>query len=111
MESAGRGPLKPAGFEETLRSHAPELWRIADVRLEIFSNLGSSDIRPQHWSKLAERVWRALREADGVVITHGTDTMAWTASALSFMLPGLRKPVVLTGSQRPLGAVRTDART
>ncbi len=103
-------PLRPGRFVQTLRTQVPELWRIADVDLEIFSNIDSSDMRPSLWSALARRVYEALRRYDGVVVTHGTDTMAWTASALSFMLPGLRKPVVLTGSQRPLSEVRNDAR-
>ncbi|MFN7130546.1 MAG: asparaginase [Myxococcales bacterium] len=103
-------PLKPGRFVQTLRVAVPELWRIADVDLDIFSNLDSSDMRPSLWSALARRVHDALRTYDGVVVTHGTDTMAWTASALSFMLAGLRKPVVLTGSQRPLSEVRNDAR-
>ena len=111
MKGSRPSPLKPADFEQTLKENVPELWRLATVRLEVFSNIDSSDMRPALWSPLAKRVHRALTgEYDGVVITHGTDTMAWTASALSFMLPGLKHPVVLTGSQRPLGEVRTDAR-
>lgn len=103
-------PLHCTDFERTLKEQVPELSRIAQVKFEVFSNLDSSDMRPELWSKLAERIHVRLPEVDGVVVTHGTDTMAWTASALSFMLRGLRKPVVLTGSQRPLGEVRTDAR-
>lgn len=110
MRGTRPGPLRPARFEKALRDGVPELWRIAEVELAVFSNLDSSDMRPALWSPLARAVAEALRRADGVVITHGTDTMPWTASALSFMLRGLRKPVVLTGSQRPLGEVRTDAR-
>jgi L-asparaginase len=103
-------PLRPADFEQMLRDHAPELWRIADVSLEVFSNIDSSDMRPALWCSLAERVAAALESWDGVVVTHGTDTMAWSASALSFMVRNPRRPVVFTGSQRPLGEVRTDAR-
>lgn len=103
-------PLRPGRFIQTLRQQVPELWRIAEIDLEIISNIDSSDMEPAHWTALARRLYTALGEYDGVVVTHGTDTMAWTASALSFMLPGLRKPVVLTGSQRPLGEIRNDAR-
>ncbi|MBI5546964.1 MAG: asparaginase [Deltaproteobacteria bacterium] len=110
MEGKRPQPLYPADFEHTLREQVPELARIALIEFEVFSNIDSSDMRPMLWSKLAERIHVRLPEVDGVVVTHGTDTMAWTASALSFMLRGLRKPVVLTGSQRPLGEVRTDAR-
>ncbi len=110
MEAPGPGPLRPGHFERMLKKGVPELERIADVDFEVFCNLDSSDLHPALWSSLGERVFAALPDYDGVVITHGTDTMPWTAAALSFMLRGLRKPVILTGSQRPLGEVRTDAR-
>jgi L-asparaginase len=110
MKGCRPAPLRPGDFEKTLREEVPELFRLASVRLVVFSNLDSSDMSPEHWSALAVRVHAALSDNDGVVITHGTDTMAWTASALSFMLPGLRRPVVLTGSQRPLDEVRSDGR-
>jgi L-asparaginase len=110
MQGSHPGPLRPAQFERVLRENVPELWRVADCHFEAFCNIDSSDMRPLLWSRLAERLAQRLARFNGVVITHGTDTMAWTASALSFMLRGLQKPVVLTGSQRPLGEVRTDAR-
>jgi len=110
MEGKRPQPLHPSNFERTLREQVPELSRIANVQFEVFSNIDSSDMRPALWSGLAARIFERLPRFDGVVVTHGTDTMAWTGSALSFMLRNLRKPVVLTGSQRPLGEVRTDAR-
>jgi L-asparaginase len=110
MEGQRPSPLRPGDFERTLRAQVPELARIAQIEFEVFSNIDSSDMRPALWSALAQRVHLRLPRVDGVVITHGTDTLAWTASALSFMLRGPGKPVVLTGSQRPLGEVRTDAR-
>lgn len=106
----GPGPLRPGPFEEALRRRVPELWEIADLELEIFANVDSSDIEPSLWQGLARRIHERIGDFDGVVVTHGTDTMAYTASALSFMLQNLSKPVVLTGSQRPLGEIRTDAR-
>ena len=102
--------LRPAPFARTLRTRVPELAELAEVRLEVFSNLDSSELQPEAWLALARRLARRLPEVDGAVVTHGTDTLAHTASALSFLLPGLDRPVVLTGSQRPLGVVRTDAR-
>ncbi len=102
--------LRPAPFARTLRERVPELSALADVELEVFSNLDSSEMQPEAWLRLATRLYARLPEFDGAVVTHGTDTLAFTAAALSFLLPGLRKPVVLTGSQRPLGEVRTDAR-
>ncbi len=102
--------LRPAAFFKTLKSRAPELFQLAHIELELFSNLDSSEMQPELWSRMATHLHRRLPEFDGAVVTHGTDTLAYTASALSFMLRGLPKPVVLTGSQRPLGEIRSDAR-
>ena len=74
-------------------------------------NLDSSNIQADEWILIARTVHEALDDYDGVVITHGTDTMAYTAAMLSFMLQGLRKPVVLTGSQMPVEDPLTDARS
>lgn len=72
--------------------------------------LDSSNIQPEEWCTLARAVDEALQVSDGVVITHGTDTMAYTSAALSYMLCGVQKPVILTGSQLPVGHPLTDAR-
>ena len=71
--------------------------------------LDSSDLQPEHWQQMAGILAESYEHFEGFVVLHGTDTMAYTASALSFMLQGLSKPVVLTGSQLPLGHRRTDA--
>ncbi len=102
--------LRPAPFAEALRARVPELTELANIELELFSNVDSSEVQPEDWVRLAQRLYQRLPEVDGAVVTHGTDTLAFTASALSFLLPGLRRPVVLTGSQRPLQEVRSDAR-
>jgi L-asparaginase len=102
--------LRPASFFKTLKHRVPELFELADIELELFCNLDSCEMQPELWSKMAAHLFRRLPGFDGAVVTHGTDTLALTASALSFMLPGLDKPVVLTGSQRPLGEIRSDAR-
>jgi len=102
--------LRPASFFKVLKARAPELFELADIELELFSNLDSCEMQPELWSRMATHLYRRLPEVDGAVVTHGTDTLAFTASALSFTLPGLRKPVVLTGAQRPLGEIRSDAR-
>ena len=70
--------------------------------------IDSSNICPQHWQWLASEIGRNFEKYDGFVVLHGTDTMAYTASALSFMLEHLHKPVIITGSQLPIGEVRTD---
>lgn len=102
--------LKPGSFFRTVRQRVPELPKLANIEFEVFSNIDSCEMQPELWTRLAERLAQRLPDFDGVVVTHGTDTLAETACALSFMLPGLRKPVVLTGAQRPLGEIRTDAR-
>ena len=70
--------------------------------------IDSSDMNPAHWAEMARAIEENYDEYDGFVILHGTDTMAYTASALSFMLENLHKPVIITGSQLPIGEVRTD---
>lgn len=72
-------------------------------------HLDSSNIQPEEWQLIARAIYAAKDDYDGIVITHGTDTMAYTASVLSFMLPGLSIPVVLTGSQLPIDHPLTDA--
>ena len=72
--------------------------------------IDSSDISPQHWVKLCKIIEENYNIYDGFVVLHGSDTMAYTASALSFMIENLTKPIILTGSQLPIGAVRTDAK-
>ncbi len=104
------GPLAPAEVSESVLKYVRGLEGEVELSAESLWNLDSSDMGPKHWTLLAEAVAARLHDADGLVILHGTDTMAWTASALSFALAGLPKPVVLTGAQRPIAWVRTDAR-
>lgn len=103
-------PLEPSGYAATLLSAVPELSKIAEIESQIVANLDSSDVGPAIWGEITRRIAAHREDFDGFVIVHGTDTMAYTASALSFSLRGLGKPVVLTGAQRPLAALRTDAR-
>jgi L-asparaginase len=108
----GRRPdtLKPSAFFRTVRQRVPELTKLARLEFEVFSNVDSCEMQPELWSQLATTLHERLDDFDGAVVTHGTDTLSDTASALSFMLRNLDKPVVLTGAQRPLGEVRSDAR-
>ncbi len=76
--------------------------------VEDLLDLDSSNIQPEEWRLIARRVYNALAEYHGIIITHGTDTLAYTAAALSFMLQNLCKPVVLTGSQLPIQNPLTD---
>lgn len=109
---SGRRPhaLKPGAFFRTVRQRVPELTKLAHLEFELFSNLDSCEMQPELWTRLATLLHERLDAFDGAVVTHGTDTLSDTASALSFMLKNLDKPVVLTGAQRPLGEVRSDAR-
>jgi L-asparaginase len=103
--------LKPGNIRAEIKKHLPVLKDIADIHVHIPFNLDSSDINPDGWSKMHSIIQRSMDRYDGFVIIHGTDTLVYSASALSYLLNGLRKPVILTGSQRPLSAVRSDART
>lgn len=92
--------------------HVPELERL-NVSLETISfkiPVDSSEMNPKLWKEIAETVYTNYANYDGFVILHGSDTMAYTASALSFMLQNLSKPVILTGSQLPIGTIRTDGK-
>lgn len=111
MRGETGAPLAPDVYAHDLLAELPILRKIADIEARILFNLDSSDIQPHHWIEMAAAVHEALPVYDGVVIIHGTDTMAYTASALAFLLPGLDRSVVLTGSMAPLTDVRTDGRT
>jgi len=95
--------LKPGLSTEELISLFPEIKQIADVESKMLFNLDSTNMQPHHWSEIAEEIGKQYDKYDGFVITHGTDTMQYTAAALSFMLQNLSKPVVLTGSVKSIG--------
>jgi len=102
--------LNPQKWTELMYEAIPELSEIADIKMERLFFEDSSDINKEHWGKLAEFIRDNYTSYDGFVILHGTDTMAYTASALSFALQGLEKPIILTGSQVPMSNIRSDAR-
>ncbi len=105
------GVLKPFTFEQIIEN-VPELRRM-DYELTVHSFdpiIDSSDMTPEIWALLAKLIQDNYNDHDGFLILHGSDTMAFTASALSFMLDGLSKPVIFTGSQLPISEVRTDAK-
>lgn len=112
-DGAQPGPqLTPDAYIRDLREELPILGRIAAIDSSIVMNIDSGDMQPSDWVTIARSVHSALslETYDGVVVVHGTDTMAYSASALAFILGPLPRPVVFTGSQRPLAEVRTDAR-
>ena len=96
----------------TLQKNIPELFQLdCDIVTMAFKRpIDSSNMNPDYWSKIAALIGENYSRFDGFVVLHGSDTMSYTASALSFMLEHLSKPVILTGSQLPIGDLRTDAK-
>jgi len=111
MKDAETGILGTVNFDK-LADMVPEVNQIdAEVRaISFVEPIDSSNMDLTHWTKLARMIEEHYNAFDGFVILHGSDTMAYTASALSFMLINLAKPVILTGSQLPIGMVRTDGK-
>ena len=106
------GAVKPALDSEDLYSVVPELADLATIDAKVLLSVFSENIGPQQWPKIAESVAEQVRAgADGVVIAHGTDTLGYTAAALSFALQGIPVPVVLVGSQRSSDRPSSDAAT
>lgn len=111
MQDVHSGSLKPFDFK-SLSNQVPELnkFEIEISSIAFEKPIDSSDMHPDVWVKLANIIKDKYERFDGFVILHGSDTMAFTASALSFMLENLGKPVILTGSQLPIGIIRTDGK-
>ncbi|MBO9541360.1 asparaginase [bacterium] len=104
------GALCPPDDAAELLAGLPEARAIAEVEARTLYNLDSSNSGIREWQLLADVIEAEMDAYDGFVIVHGTDTMVYTASALSYMLSNLPKPVILTGAQRPISELRTDAR-
>ena len=102
--------LAPDEFGVTVAEHVPELRDIAEIDTRVLFHLDSTDLAPDPWMGIARVVANKIDDYDGFVVTHGTDAMAYTAAALSYVLRDLPRPVILTGSQRPLADARTDGR-
>ena len=110
-EDPSDGTLKPFDFNG-IQEEVPELRKFA-LKIDSFAFnplIDSSDVEPTLWQALARLIRERYDDYDGFVILHGTDTMAYSASALSFMLENLGKPVIFTGSQLPIGSLRTDGK-
>lgn len=111
MQDPKTGALVPFDFDNIYK-HLPVLQNFG-YQIDFYSFnplIDSSNMSPDFWAMLAQKIADNYEQYDGFVVLHGSDTMAYTASALSFMLENLNKPVVLTGSQLPMGVVRTDGR-
>jgi L-asparaginase len=105
------GVLQPFNFD-SIYEQIPVLENL-DYNIDFYSFdplIDSSDMHPDFWIRLATLIEKKYESYDGFIVLHGSDTMAYTASAISFMLENLNKPVIFTGSQLPLGVIRTDGR-
>ena len=111
IKDSETGALKPFDFEH-IKKEVPELNKFeCEIDTFSFTNpLDSSNMTPDVWVSIADIIEEKYSEYDGFVVLHGSDTMAFSACALSFMLQGLNKPVILTGSQLPIGTIRTDGK-
>ncbi len=109
MRRGDPGPLAPSEIAADVLDYVRGLDADIAFDFEMLYNLDSSDIGPTHWDGIGTALAAKMNDYAGFVVLHGTDTMAFTASALSFMLVNLPRPVILTGAQRPLAYVRTDA--
>lgn len=111
MKDYKTGLLRPFDFTKLLK-RIPELSHLdCDIATVSFETpIDSSNMNPAHWVQLAEIIETHYTRFDGFVVLHGSDTMSYTASAISFMLENLAKPVIFTGSQLPIGDLRTDAK-
>lgn len=111
IKDAETGSLRAFDFDSLL-DNIPEL-KLLDCTIDTISfdnPIDSSDMNPEYWVQIAEIIEANYDKVDGFVVLHGSDTMSYTSSALSFMLENLAKPVVFTGSQLPIGDLRTDAK-
>lgn len=111
IHNTDTGALESFNFDHLLK-HVPELKQL-NINIDAITfdpPIDSSDMEPAMWSRIVSIIKERYENYDGFVILHGTDTMSFTASALSFMLEDLMKPVILTGSQLPIGALRTDGK-
>lgn len=113
MEEDGTGTLVAPPEEWALANLLqiePKIHDLAEISVEYIDNIDSTNIRPEHWDRIVASIAAHYENYDGFIITHGTDTMAYTSSALSFALKDIGKPVVITGSQIPGNRIETDAR-
>lgn len=111
VKNTSTGALAPFNFD-TLLERIPEL-QLLDCRIKTVSfkePIDSSNMKPEYWIEISKIIASYYEEVDGFVVLHGSDTMSYSTSAMSFMLDNLKKPVIFTGSQLPIGDLRTDAK-
>ena len=103
--------LKPVITSDEILSYVPDSQSYCEIHSIQLMNIDSTNIQPCHWLAVEKAIEENYSQYDGFVITHGTDTMAYTAAALSYLIQGSPKPIVLTGAQRPIGFDSTDSKT
>ena len=108
-KDSGQG-LTPAITSQEILNYVPAIGQLCQVEAIQLMNLDSTNITPRHWQEMARAVEEHYNQYDGFVITHGTDTMAYTAAALSYLIQYSEKPIVITGSQKSICLENTDAR-
>lgn len=103
--------LAPGLSSEDILSYIPQVESVCDVDTLQVCNIDSTNVTPEYWKKIAGAIEEHYEEYDGFVICHGTDTLAYTAAALSYMIQNSEKPIVITGAQKPINMDVTDAKT
>ena len=109
-KDSGQG-LTPAITSQEILSYVPAIGQLCQVEAIQLMNLDSTNITARHWQEMARAVEEHYDQYDGFVITHGTDTMAYTSSALSYLIQNSPKPIIITGAQKPISMEITDAKT
>ena len=107
----GENGLTPLLTGDELLSYVPDAKKFCEVETVQVLNIDSTNMHPKHWLKLAQVLEENYDDYDGFVICHGTDTMAYTAAAMSYLVQHSSKPIVITGAQKPIDLDVTDART
>ena len=102
--------LSPALSAEEIIAFVPELQKIAELSIVQLCNVDSTNMQPKIWREMGACIQKNYDRYDGFVVLHGTDTMAYTSAALSYMVQYSRKPIVITGSQKPINQDSTDAK-
>lgn len=102
--------LTPQLTGEQLAGYVPQAAELADIDIVQPMNIDSTNMRPADWQAIGDAILAQYEDYDGFVVLHGTDTMAYTAAALSYLIQDSPRPIVLTGSQQPMGSPFTDAR-
>ena len=106
----GENGLEPELTSRQLLRYVPDISGICEIDcIQLFS-LDSTNIRPEHWLRIAKSIQECYEQYDGFVVSHGTDTMAYTAAGLSYLIQNSCKPIVLTGAQKPIGYDTTDSK-